>query len=190
MANFIQDIKINFAWWLLRKSVKKNQRDSAFHNYSSAKKVGVIFNATQQDTYETARKYIKELTNKGLEVKALGFVDSKEVLDFYQKSVHFEYFSRKNLNWYSKPNNPNTQQFLETPFDILVDLSIVEDFPIQYIVGLSRAQFKVGCAKESSQESTERPNFYDFMLQLGEEKSLKYLIEQLEHYFGMIKKIG
>lgn len=182
MADFIQNIKLKLAWWKLNKEHRKLVRNASFQNYTTAKTVGVIFNATQQETYELAKNYIQLLSKKeNLKVKALGFVDSKEVLDFYQKSVFFDYFSRKNLNWYSRPNNPNTQEFINTKFDILIDLSIIEDFPIQYIVGLSRATFKVGCVKENK-------NFYDFMLQLGDKKDLKFFIEQLEHYLGMIKK--
>ena len=177
----VQNIRNKIGWWILNKSIKKLTRNTSFQNYSTAKKVGVIFNATQQDTYDLARKYIKDLTNRNIKVSALGFVNSKEVLDFYKKSSSFDFFSRKNLNWYSKPNNPNTQEFINEEFDILIDLSIVEDFPIQYIVGLSKAQFKVGCVKENE-------NFYDFMIQLNEQKELSYFIEQLEHYLGMIKK--
>ena len=182
MPNFIQNTKLKLAWWMLNKAHNKLHRDSSFQNYLSAKTVGVIFNATQQETYEIARQYIQELSRRdNLSVKSLGFVDSKEVLEFYQKSLVFNYFSRKNLNWYSKPNNPNTQEFINTQFDILIDLSIVEDFPIQYIVGLSKAKFKVGSVKENK-------NFYDFMIQLANKNDLKYFIQQLEHYFGMIKK--
>jgi len=180
LGNIIQNIKKNVGWWILNKSIKKVKRDASFQNYTTAKNIGIIFNATHQDTYETARKYIKTISDKGLKIKALGFVDSKEVLDFYQKSTYFDYFSRKNLNWYSKPNNPNTEEFINTKFDILIDLSIIEDFPIQYIVALSKAKFKVGCVKENE-------NFYDFMLQLNEKKQLSFFIEQLDYYFNMIK---
>jgi len=182
LANFISNIKLKFAWWVLEKAHKKAKRDASFQNFSTAKNIGIIFNASQQETYEIAKKYIQTLSKKeGVKLKALGFVDSKEVLDFYQKTNNFEYFSRKNLNWYGKPNNPNTQSFIETKFDMLIDLSLIDDFPIQYIVGLSKASFKVGCVKSNKE-------FYDFMIDLGEKTNLKFFIEQLEHYLGMIKK--
>ena len=182
MANFISNIKIKFAYWLLDKAHKKQKRDASFQNYLTAKNIGVIFNASQQETYETAKKYIQILSNKeGIKVNALGFVNSKEVLDFYKKTNNFDYFSRKNLNWYGKPNNPNTQTFLQTKFDMLIDLSLVEDYPIQYIVALSKASFKVGCVKTNQ-------DFYDFMIDLGDKSNLKFFIEQLERYLGMIKK--
>ena len=182
MANFVSNIKLKFAYWILDKAHKSQKREASFQNYLTAKNIGVIFNASQQETYETAKKYIQILSNKeGVNVKALGFVDSKEVLDFYQKNNNFNYFSRKNLNWYGKPNNPNTQTFLETKFDMLIDLSLVEDYPIQYILALSESRFKVGCVKTNQ-------DFYDFMIDLGKKSNLKFFIEQLELYLGMINK--
>ena len=182
MATFISNIKLKFAYWLLDKAYKKQKRDASFQNYLTAKNIGVIFNASQQETYETAKKYIQNLSKKeGVKVSALGFVDSKEVLDFYQKSIYFNYFSRKNLNWYGKPNNPNTQTFLKTKFDMLIDLSLVEDYPIQYIVAQSKSRFKVGCVKTNKE-------FYDFMIDLGDKSNLKFFIEQLDLYLGMINK--
>ncbi len=155
-------------------------RNAQFKNFDNSKTVGVIFNATEQATYDKARHFIQFLKKKDLKVVALGFVDSKQVLDFFKSGTDFNFFSRKNLNWFGKPNNPNTQEFIENQFDILIDLSIVEDFPLQYIVGLSNACFKVGCVKETS-------NYYDFMIDLGENKNLEILIKQINNYLEMIQ---
>ena len=180
MAYLFQNTREQIGRWILKKRIKNKYRNSQFLNYSNANNIGIIFNATHQNTYEVARKYIRALNEMNISVKALGFVDSKEVLEFYQKSIYFEFFSRKNLNWYHKPNNPNTKAFIETKFDILIDLSIVEDFPIQYIVALSEARFKVGSVK-----GTE--NYYDFMIRLDEKQDLEYFVEQIDHYLKMIK---
>ncbi len=180
MAKLFQNTRERIGRWILRSRIKDKYRNSKFLNYSNAATIGIIFNATHQDAYEIARKYIRTLNDKNIRVRALGFVDSKEVLDFYQKSIYFEFFSKRNLNWYNKPNNPNTKAFIESKFDILIDMSVVEDFPIQYIVALSEAQFKVGCVKETA-------NYYDFMISLNKKKDLKYFIEQLDYYLEMIK---
>lgn len=180
MANIFKNIKSSIGQFVLKNAIAKTHRRAQFHNYSSSKSIGVVFNATHQDTYEIARDYIKKLIDSNHQVKALGFVDSKEVLDFYQKNIHFDFFSRKNLNWYGKPNNPNTKEFISSEFDILIDLSIVEDYSIQYIVGLSKAQFKVGSVKKSK-------NYYDFMIDITQQKTLPFLIQQIDHYIQMIK---
>lgn len=176
-----QDIQKKLGQWILNSKLKRHERQAAFRNYQNVVNVGVIFNATEQATYELARNYIKKLADKGIKFKALGFVDSKQVLDFYQKSTHFDYFSRKNINWYGRPNNPNTQEFIDSQFDMLVDLSVENDYPIQYVVALSQACFKVGSKKDEYQ------NVYDLMIDLGEQKDLAFLIEQIDKYLEMIK---
>ncbi len=180
MASFIANIKIKIGRIILARRMKKVQRNAQFRNFETSKKIGLIFNATEQSTYDKARKFIKLLKQKNLQVNALGFVDSKEVLDFFKSESDLNFFSRKNLNWFGKPNNPNTQEFIENQFDILIDLSLVEDFPILYIVGLSKADFKVGCVKETA-------NYYDFMIDLGEQKDLDVFIKQINNYLQMIQ---
>jgi len=179
--SLLQNIQKKLGQWILNSKLKQHERQAAFRNYQNVATVGIIFNATQQGTYDLARQYIKKISEKGIKYKALGFVDSKQVLDFYQKSSHFDYFSRKNINWYGKPNNPSAQEFTDTEFDMLIDLSIENDYPIQYIVALSQACFKVGSKKVGQQ------NHYDLMIDLGEQKELAVLIEQIDFYLEMIK---
>ncbi|MBN2668988.1 MAG: hypothetical protein JXR60_07150 [Bacteroidales bacterium] len=176
----LKKIKENIGWIILKGRLKKFQRQVRFHNFSSAKSVGVIFNATHQSNYENAKSFIELLKKDGLKAEALGFVDSKQVLDFYTHTNELDFFSKKNLNWFGKPNNPNTQAFIEKPFNILIDLTLDEDFPVQYIVALSNAEFKVGAQKTIN-------NFYDFRIDLGENPQFEVLSKELIRYINMIK---
>jgi hypothetical protein len=49
------------------------------------------------------------------------------------------------------------------------------------VVALSQACFKVGSKKDEYQ------NVYDLMIDLGEQKDLAFLIEQIDKYLEMIK---
>lgn len=173
---------------MLKSAAKKLIRNAAFHNYSSAKSAVVVFDASKQEDVTTIRKFIKDLESKGLKVEAIGFEDAKEISDFNQAHPLINYVSNQQLNWYLKPNSPEALTFLEKPFDILIDLSLDTQFSIQYLVALSKAQFKVGCVKTSKNPELQEVNYYDFMLQLNKQKELKFLLKQLEHYLGLIKK--
>ncbi len=179
--NFIDKIRLNLGSSILRKRAKKLKRERGVFNFDSAKTIGVIFNATHQENFEVARKFIKELSDKGLKVNSLGFVDNKELLDFYAQQSGLKFFSKNNLNWYNKPKNPVVEEFTNKSFDILIDLSIEDYFPIQYIVGLSTSKFKVG-------RFSDKYSFYDFMIDIEKDKSFKFLIEQLKHYLNIINK--
>lgn len=173
---------------MLKSAVKKLVRNAAFHNYSTAKSAAVIFDASKHEYTVTVRKFIKELETKGLKVEAIGFEDAKEISDFNQAHPLINYVSNQQLNWYLKPNAPEALAFLEKSFDILIDLSLEPQFSLQFLVALSKAQFKVGCVKMAKKPDEPIKNYYDFMLQLNERKELSFFLKQLEHYFGLIKK--
>ena len=177
---FLQNTKTNIGLTVLKFKVKKLNRKRGVYNLNNAKNIGLIYNATNQSTYNSAIKLIKFLQEKNIKTNSLGYVNSKEVLNFYETSKGVDFFSRNNLNWYGKPNNPNTNNFIEKEFDILIDLSLDDDFPLQYIIALSKAKFKVG-------RFTSKEGYYDFMINVEEKKELNFLIDQIKHYLTMIK---
>ncbi len=179
--SFFSDTRLKIAFYILNKKVKKIKRNRNVYNLNNAKNIGVIYNATHQENYEIAKKFILDITNQNNNVISLGFVDSKEVLNFYKKNEHTQFFSRKNLNWYGKPNNPFIEKFISQEFDILIDLSVINDYPIQYITALSLAKFKVGKFKNKN-------SYYDFMIDINDKQDIKLLTEQINHYLKIINK--
>ena len=179
--NFIQKIRIRFGSLRLARKYKKSKRIKSTFNFDTAKTVGVILNASNQTSYENARSFVEYLKEKDIKVFALGFVESVEVLDFFTKHDDFQFFSRKNLNWYYKPRDPVVDEFLARELDIFIDLSITDYFPIQYVVALSKAKFKIG------RVSPYKLQFFDFTINIDKKRELKYFIEQVKHYVKLIK---
>jgi len=175
--SFFSDTQLKIAFYILNKKLKRLNRKRGIFNLENAKKIGVIYNATHQKNYEIAKKFISNIKKLNNDVISLGFVDSKEVLDFYDKTIKNQFFSRKNLNWYRKPNNPFIDEFISQNFDILIDLSVINDFPIQYIIALSQAKFKVGKFKDKN-------SYYDFMIDLNNKQDPELLIDQINHYLN------
>jgi hypothetical protein len=77
-------------------------------------------------------------------VSVLGYVDSKKLIDHYLYRKGFDFFSKNDLNWYYRPVSPLAMQFMDEPFDLLLNLSLEDHFPIHYITTLSQATFKAG----------------------------------------------
>ncbi|NJK86580.1 MAG: hypothetical protein HC906_12035 [Bacteroidales bacterium] len=67
------------------------------------------------------------------------------------------------MNWYQKPFGDTIDQFIKTPFDILINLSLDESYPIKYILALSASKFKVG-------KFFKEPNYMDLMIDVEKEK--------------------
>jgi hypothetical protein len=183
---------------------------------SEAKKIGILYNATEYVSFEIVRDLVKKLTTNTVTFSVLGYVDSKKLIDNYLYRKGFDFFCKNDLNWYYKPVSPQTDQFINEPFDILINLSLDYQFPIHYISSASKATFKTG-------KYSETDTSLDFMIDIEKEKEtmkslnrdiirekksipennpvaadiekrteiefqLKFLIDQLLHYLSILKK--
>lgn len=174
------NIKERIGQYLLRRKVKKIKRKRVICNLDLAQTVGIIFNANSQASYERASQFANFLmNNKEIQVFAIGYVDNKEMLKFFADKKGFKFFSKKNLNWFGKPQNPSVDFFIDKQFDILMDLSLQDFYPIQYITALSKAKLKVG-------RFVEDENYYDFMLDIKKDRTLDNLINQIELYLSIV----
>lgn len=153
----------------------------------SARSIGIVFNAKDERTFKLIREFSDQLRGGGLrKVKSLGFVPKAEVASFLQSSQDFDFFTREDFNWYYKPHGRKVVGFMSEPFDILIDLRLNRFISLLFLVGLSRAHFKVGRFGKDHEE------FYDLMIDVDGTEDVSYLIEQIRHYLNMLdsKKAG
>ena len=57
-------------------------------------------------------------------VSALGYVNEKDKSFEHMSSLHFDFFSNQELNWYGKPRGMIIENFLKEEYDILIDLTL------------------------------------------------------------------
>jgi hypothetical protein len=140
-------------------------------NIKDAESIGILFNATDQVSFEIVKEFVKNLTTKKNSIDVLGYVDSKQLIDHYLYRKGFDFFTRKQLNWYYKPETDNVKAFINKPFDILINLSLDEPYPILYILASSMAKFKAGLYVAGQ-------DYLDFMIDITKEKEA---MENLRH---------
>ena len=151
----------------------------------SARSIGIIFNAKDERTFKLIREFSDHLRGGGLRtVKSLGFVPKAEVASFLQSSQDFDFFTRDDFNWYYKPRGRKVVGFMSESFDILIDLRLNKFMSLLFLVGLSRAHFKVGRFGKGHEE------FYDLMIDVEGNADLSYFIEQIQHYLKMLESRG
>src|SRR5207237_953660 len=112
---------------------------------------------------------------------ALGFVDKKELSQNQFAQLGLEFFSKKNLNWKMIPNNRAVSNFINEKFDVIINLSKNEIFPLRYIAALSKARFRVG------RFDKHFTYCYDLMIHTEADSDLKQFIQQAENYLRQIK---
>jgi hypothetical protein len=214
--NWVDQIKAYMRRRELAKKLKNRTRNPVICNIGTAQHIGIIYNATEFISFEIIRNLVKDLTQDSRKITVLGYVDSKKLIDHYLYRKGFDFFSRNDLNWYSRPVASVVDRFIAEPFDILINLSLKDYYPIRYISALSPASFKAGIFSPDEM-------YLDFMIDIEKEKQtmrslqseilketdhtqenteieadlerktetelqLNFLINQLLHYLSILKK--
>jgi hypothetical protein len=165
MVKFLNNTKAYIGQKVLERKIRDRNRTIAVCNINDAKKIGIIFNATHLISFEIIRNFVKELSQKKISVNALGYVNSKKLIDHYLYRKGFNFFTKSNLNWFNKPVTDTVEEFINIPFDILINLCLEEYYPIHYVVALSISTFKVG-------KYFKEPNYLDLMIDIEKEKKV------------------
>jgi hypothetical protein len=161
--NILEKTKLYWGERVIKAQLEASTRKLATCNIMHAQSIGILFDATLPVSFEIVKELVKNITSKKNTVDVLGFVDSKQLIDHYLYRKVFEFFTRKQLTWYNKPELENVNVFIEKPFDLLLDLSLTESFPIRYILANSKAKFKAGVYREGQE-------YLDFMIDIEKEK--------------------
>ncbi|NOZ48358.1 MAG: hypothetical protein GXO79_16525 [Chlorobi bacterium] len=165
----------------MKKKLKKTFRNRKTQNLDSAVTIDIIFDATNIDNFEKIKSFADYLVSLNKKVKAIGFVNSKIIPQKYYLINGFDFFCKKDLNYFYIPKSDKVQKFYTEKTDVLIDLSLTNIFSIKYIVALTNATFKIG-------RFTKDNSFNDMMIDISKNKSLDYLIQQTLHYFSIINK--
>jgi hypothetical protein len=161
----------------LDRQLRELHRVPMICSISDAQHIGIIYNATEFVSFEIIRNLVKDLTHHNRKITVLGFVNSKKLIDHYLYRKGFDFFSKNELNWYSRPISPAVNHFIAEPFDLLINLSLENYYPIQYITTLSAATFKAG--RYSAQDHA-----LDLMIDIDKEReTMKTLHEEIQADF-------
>lgn len=164
---------------VLKKKLKGFERHVHAHNFETAKSAVILFDANQAASFSHIKDFRKFVESKGIQCKAFGYVELKEIPQemLFQKS--FSFITKSDLNWYLRPTGEVADDFYSRNPDILFDLSMKVPLELQFLVKLSRAQFKIS-------SFTDEENDYDLMIKLNELDDVGYLCEQIKHYVSML----
>jgi hypothetical protein len=170
--------------YFYKKDVSKAPHIRKMVNLEEARRIGILYTLDDVPSYEAVSEFVTRLQHEQKEVKALGFVRNKNLISRFLPKLSYDFFSRKDINWFYKPIHRKVRDFIEKEFDILIDLSLKESFTLKYISGLSNAFCRVG---RYSDENTE---YYDLLFDIPPALSLKDYIKQITHYLTVIKSDG
>ena len=165
--------------YFMRRRLRNRKRAKSMYSFESSKVIGVVFKTDTQSDFELVKRFLQFLNEQDNKVVALCYIDSKKVPDYYLLRKGFNFFSRGDLNLFFMPQTNFILDFMEKPFDMLIDLSTDNNFPLHYISSLSKAKFKIG-----KQQKTR--NCFDVMIDTSKQNSVESLIAQIKHYVPVL----
>jgi len=180
-VNLISNIGKKIGSFVLERELKSRKRPVVYNNFNSASTIGFVFDAENKKYYVAAKEFMDYVEGQGIKVNGLAFVSKSDKIGYlpYRKGV--DYFGLDKQNWYGRPVDEGIAEFIERPFNILIDISLSEIYPIEYIFALSRAGFKI-C------NNSTKAKYADFVLELDRKDDLELFIEQIKHYLETIEK--
>ena len=181
MSKQFGKIRTKVAHYFYNALIKKiKQKDLSSFKLSSVKSIGIIFDNYNSDVNYFINDLSKEFKQK------IGFVSIyKLAYNIPEGNKHdtdgipVVYFSDKDTNWYGKPKFKDVISFLETPFNLLINIGDNNSWTIKFCVLNSNAKFKVG-------RLNDHHELYDLMIDTKKNSNDKELYKAIIEYLKLI----
>lgn len=146
------------------------------------KKVGILWDASFENDFQHLAALNRQLTEAGRSVEVLAWIPGKVVPDRLTGLSYMKFLRKSELNWAFLPVSEDAKKFLETKYDLLIDINPSSLFQLNAIVALSPSPMKVG------PDITDMPHDapYDLMIRAPKPFSIAYFLEQVMHYLSLI----
>lgn len=166
-----QTLRKNLHLRLLQQQLRHRRFSRQSVDFDKAHSFGILFEATELSSREAVLQYAGQLKEMGKSVRLLAYFDNR----VESESFPFHFFNKKNIDWLYRPTGHSVKEFLDHPFDILLNLSMEENPALEYIAALSQAHFRVGAFSKAI-------HCYELMIDLPPSQSLPDLIKQIEFF--------
>ena len=162
------------------KHASANERIRKPITLAEARSAALLYYLPDEETYKKAETLVSQLAEMGIKTRVACYSDLKISPHYFIPKISQDIVMVKDLNWCLQPKKTFVKEFIDTEFDILIDLSLKEHLPLLYLASLSKAVLKVGRYQEDYEL------FYDLMIHTSDDETIDSFAEQVLHYLGKI----
>jgi hypothetical protein len=163
--------KEKIAYRMLETRLAGVQRETKMTCLNTAQKIGVLWHIDDIEAFQFITDYLR---NTKSIIRKLCFTGKKAVTNEYSST-----FSKKDLSWLGFPESGAVTTFIDLDFDILLNISTVRLFPLDAVMALSKASFKIGW-------SPREPNHLDLNIDINKNIDSLYLVKQQIYYLDQL----
>lgn len=165
----------------LRREVARVKRNRRAVNLEAAHEIGILFSMQSEADFDRISRFSLELQRVGKKVQIIGLYRYRKLPPYFAQKLSTDLILPGHLDMFYRPKTEFVAKFINHPFDMLIDMSSVADFPLHYIAALSKAGFKLG--RSTGQENLP----YDLMIETGETFDNDEFIRQIVHYTSVFE---
>ena len=179
----MQLIKNYIQTYSLKKAYRRERREVLMTNFDSIKTIGLLSNPRNEKEIQEVDQVIKQFQDLNKQIFPLIYFDKQIENDIFTKNIDWSGFGKENCNWFGKPKKDiNISRFINKKFDILIDLSFLKNFSLQFIFVQSKARLKIMPTSDLSKQ------FADLMLEANNTENKLGFTKELIHYLKIINK--
>jgi hypothetical protein len=178
----LKEFRLKIGRAILAKKAAKNKRGVFYSNFGNVRKIGIVWDASKPLGFSHLSRFHQKMQEIGIEVMIFGYFPGKNLPDQYTAIRYFRCIKKDEINSIYHPDSSEYRSFINTPFDILIDINFDNQFPLQCVTSLSKARFKVGLYDPASKNPAS-----DLMIELKKPVDIDNYLSQIIHYLEMIK---
>lgn len=168
-------LKSKLANRVLNSRLNGVSRNKKVFNLDSAQTAGILWEIEQEDSF---LQIVGDLRSSGVKATGLCYFPLKKAV--IPEGING--FTRKQASWWLEiPKAKVAEDFIQQKFDVLIDLTGQNSFPVVFITALSNAAFKIGYAGNAV-------NYFDLNIEFGEQPETGQLARQIVYYLQRINK--
>lgn len=174
-------IRMNIGSSILGKKILRARRKISYTNISSIQKIGIVWDATRTGDFASLSRFHQKMLERNVDVKIIGYYPGKELPDKYTAIRFLSIIRRNELSFFYLPVSTEADVFMNSRFDVLIDINFNKEFPLKYISALSAASFKVGLFNSETDSA-----IFDLMMEIKKPVQVEGYLDQVIHYLEMI----
>lgn len=161
---------------VFEKAIRKRHQENQSIQNEIIKSIGILID--EESYLKNDVIYLLQST-LGIDAEAVQiFVMRKYRKKDPPSEIHF---TVKDFGWVGEITNQKLQDFVEKPFDLLINFDAYNNMYIKYLTYLSKGKFKVGFTKTDDR-------LFNFMI-VHNEDNLKPYVTELKKYLKILNKL-
>ncbi len=173
-------IKLFFSNFTLKQRLKRIKRHKKFNNLRNAHKIAIVWDGSNIEDFKAITDFFQEMQKRNIQVDVVCYYPKNILPDEYTLIRYLTCIKQSDLSFLLFPKSDDIEEFINTPYEILIDINNNNYFPVKYVTVMSRAQFKVGS------ESSAYSDNLDMTIKMTKEYDPAYYLQQVKYYLEMI----